>query len=183
MRRSVTSHGAHNIWTNWKIVHIFKIIARNHLKLCMWTQTTKLKISFQVSWFLNQNDLFSLHWQTFSIFIFGFGFTSFCLWRFELSQSILIHCLRIKVNNEVFSFVKTTPASSVYRKTLSMHTCYRKMAAAKNMTTQTSKGADTELDFWLSIYFVQVRLVHITMLVSPNNRWENERSIFVFFWM
>ena len=38
----------------------------------------------------------------------GFGFTSFCLCRFELSQSILIHRPRSKVNNELFFFVKTT---------------------------------------------------------------------------
>ena len=43
----------------------------------------------------------------------GFGFTSFCLWRFDLSQSILIHRPRSKVNNELFFFVKTTSTSSV----------------------------------------------------------------------
>ena len=43
----------------------------------------------------------------------GFGFTSFCLWRFELLQSILIHRPRSKVNNELFFFVKTTSTSSV----------------------------------------------------------------------
>ena len=43
----------------------------------------------------------------------GFGFTSFCLWRFELSQRILIHRPRSKVNNEFFFFVKTTSTSSV----------------------------------------------------------------------
>ena len=42
-------------------------------------------------------------------------FTSFCLWRFELPQSILVHCPRSKVNNELFFFVKTTSTSSVYR--------------------------------------------------------------------
>ena len=53
----------------------------------------------------------------------GFGFTSFCFGRFELSQSILIHCPRSKVDNELFFFVKTTSTTSVYRKTLSMHAC------------------------------------------------------------
>ena len=43
----------------------------------------------------------------------GFGSTSFCLWRFELSQSILIHRPRSKVNNELFFFAKTTSTSSV----------------------------------------------------------------------
>ena len=37
----------------------------------------------------------------------GFGFTSFCLWRFDLSQSILIHRPRSKVNNKLFFFVKS----------------------------------------------------------------------------
>ena len=43
----------------------------------------------------------------------SFGFTSFCLWRFELSQSILIFRPRSKVNNEQFFFLKTTSTSSV----------------------------------------------------------------------
>ena len=49
----------------------------------------------------------------------GLGFTSFCLWRFELSQSTLINCPRSKVCDGLLFFVKTTSTSSVYRKTLS----------------------------------------------------------------
>ena len=37
-----------NMLTYSQIVYIFKIIEWNHLKLCMWTQTTKLKNIIEV---------------------------------------------------------------------------------------------------------------------------------------
>ena len=60
----------------------------------------------------------------------GFGFTSFCLWRLELSQSTLINCPISKVNNGLLFFVKTTKLLGKWRR----------------------PNWNTKLDFWLSIY-------------------------------
>ena len=83
---------------------------RVHLQHALLSPCTTEKILNQKSDFA----IFLSHFFTAAIFLASsFGFTSFCLQTLELSQSILIHRPRSKVNNELFFFVKTTSASSV----------------------------------------------------------------------
>ena len=74
----------------------------------------------------------------------------------ELSQSILIHCPRFKVNNGLLFFVKTILTSLVYRKHFPS-TLASKMAA-ENTSTQTSKvPTPSWISSWLRILWLYYR--------------------------
>ena len=77
----------------------------------MWRQNAQFQTLATES-ILNQKSDLAIFLSTFFtapiLLASGFGFTIFCLWRFELSQSILIYRPRSKVNNELFFLIKTT---------------------------------------------------------------------------
>ena len=102
--------------------------------------------------------IFSSEFFTATIFLTScFRFTSFCLWRLELSQSTLIHSPRSKFDNGyIVVFRKNDMSHKILQHIVKLFPCTlaRKMAATENTRTHTSKAQlDTQLDSVTAHYF------------------------------